>query len=306
MKLVLPVAGLGTRLQPVTYSTHKSLLPIGEKVIMQHLVDLVRETQHLDLSEIIFITGKHRQQIEEWARKTYTDIPLRFIDQHITNGSADAIRLAEKHVQEDMLIIFPDALIDTDLEVVAELRETVDGIIWTAEVDHPERFGVVETDEEGYMMRLEEKPEEPKTNLVNIGMYYIKDYKSAFSMISALYEREIQAKGEYNFPEALDLMARNGKKIRSIQVEGWYDCGTRENILRTNKLFTERMGIESNSTIHPGAVIENSTLFNCIVLENARIHDSDLSNSIIGPKSIIKKFSGTLFVGSNSHIQGNK
>ncbi len=300
MKLILPVAGYGSRLRPITHTTAKPLIPIAGKPILQRTIDMVLETQGLHVSEIILITGHLGQQIRDWAIETY-DIPLRFLEQTALNGSADAIRLAEPYVNEDFLVIFPDALFDVDLEVITEGED--DGIIWTAEVEDARRFGVVAIDEDGYMTELLEKPEEPPSNLVNIGMYYVRKHDAAFGMIDVLYEKQIKAKGEYNFPEALDLMAKNGERIKVVPVEGWHDCGTFETLLSTNEEYCKRDRKENG--IDKSAVIEKSTLFNCIVMQNARISASDLTHSVIGPDSIVKNQKGQLFVGSNAVVQGN-
>jgi dTDP-glucose pyrophosphorylase len=282
---------------------HKALIPIAGKAVVGHIIDMVLETQGVEVSEIIFITGHLEEQIQEWAEKTYPEIDLRFVKQEVQNGTAHAIKLVQEYVNEDMLVIFPDALIDADLEVIAEKR--TDGIIWTQEVEDARTFGVVAHDEDMIMTELVEKPDEPPSNLVNIGMYYIRDPESVFSMIDMLYEHEIRAKGEYNFPEALDLMAKNGKDIHVEPVEGWYDCGTLQNTLDTNKIFCQRKQIENQSTIADGAVMEQSTVFNSIILENARIINSDLENSIVGPKSVIKHTKGQVVCGTGTRIVGN-
>ena len=304
MKLVLPIAGKGTRMQPLTHTMHKALIPIVDKPVLAHIIDNVLETQGVEVSEIIFITGHLEEQIKQWAQKNY-DVPLRFVKQETQNGTAHAIKLVKDYIDEDMLVVFPDALFDADLEVIAEHQDK-DGIIWTSEVEDARHFGVVAHDEDMLMTELLEKPQDPPSNLVNIGLYYVKDYQSAFAMIDMLYAHEIKAKGEYNFPEALDLMAKNGKQILVEPVEGWHDCGRPESTLQTNKNYTERAGIESRSTIHEDAVITNSTLFNCIVMKDARITDSDLENSIVGPNSIIKHTKGVVFTGAQTRINGKK
>lgn len=301
MKLILPVAGKGTRMRPITHTTAKPLVPIAGKPTIQHIVDSVLATQGVEITEIIFITGYLGHQIEEWATKQY-DLPMRFIEQKIANGSADAIRLAEPYAKdEDALIIFCDTLFDADLEVIAE--EEVDGVIWTAQVADPRRFGVVYHDEEMWMTDLVEKPDEPETNLVNIGVYYVRDTKSMFAMIDVLYQEEIRTKGEYNFPEALALMAKNGKQIKVHPVEGWFDTGVHAATLATNKEFCKRENKENG--IHKTAIIEQSTLLNCIVMDGARIIKCDLKDSIIGSRAIVKHTKGQVIVGADSIIDGN-
>lgn len=302
MKLVLPIAGKGTRMRPITHTIAKPLIPIAGKPVIQHIIDTILNTQNIEVSEIIFITGWLGDQVVTWAEKQY-DVPVRFVEQKIQNGSADAIRLAEDFVgDEDMLVVFADSIFDADLEVILE-DEEADGIIWCSEVEDPRRFGVVNHDPDMWMTELVEKPDEPESNLANIGVYYIRDPKSVFAMIDVLYEEEIRTKGEYNFPEALDLMAKNGKNIRVQPVEGWYDTGVHGTTLATNKEFCGRKNMENS--LHDSVIMENSTAFNCIIMEGARIINCDLENSIIGPRSIVKHTKGQVIVGSDAIINGN-
>ncbi len=291
-------------MQPLTHTVHKALLPIADKEVLAHIIDNVLETPQLEVSEIIFITGHLEQQIQNWATERY-ELPMRFVTQEVQNGTAHAIKLVKDYVNEDMLVIFPDALIDADLQIITE-REDLDGIIWTQEVQEPQHFGVVAHDQDRFMTELLEKPQDPPSNLVNIGVYYVRDYKSAFSMIDMLYEHEIKAKGEYNFPEALDLMAKNGKQILVEPVEGWYDCGRPETALKTNKEYTRRNRTENRSTVHEDAVVTNSTLFNCIVMKDARIENCDLQNSIVAPGSILRNVQGSVFTGEKTRIHAKK
>ena len=289
-------------MRPITHSVAKPLIPIAGKPILQHIIDPVLATPNIKATEIIFITGHLKEQIEEWVKEHY-DIPLRFIEQKVQNGTADAIRLVEPYIKnEDMLIIFSDTMYDVDFEVIAEDKEA-EGIIWCAEVDDPRRFGVVVHDEDRWMTEMVEKPDKPPTNLVNIGIYYIKDTKSVFSMIGILYENDVKTKGEYSFTDALDLMAKNGKKVRVVAAEGWHDTGVYETTLATNKEFCKRAGIKNSISSH--ATIEKSTLSNCIVMDGARVQGCDLKESIIGPRAVVKNFKGSLIVGSDAQINGS-
>lgn len=289
-------------MQPLTHTVHKALLPIAGKEVLAHTIDNVLATQGVEVSEIVFITGHLEDQIKQWAQEHY-DVPMSFTTQEVQNGTAHALSLVREHIDEDMLVIFPDALFDADLEAIADCED--DGIIWTSEVEEPQHFGVVAHDEDMHMTELLEKPQDPPSNLVNIGMYYLKDSESAFSMIDMLYEREIKAKGEYNFPEALDLMVKNGKRILVEPVEGWHDCGRVDTALATNKTYCEREQIENASSIDHDAIIEKSTVFNCIIMKDARISDSDLENSIVGPGSVIRHTKGRVVCGSDATIEGN-
>src|SRR5688500_14636506 len=168
MQVIIPLAGKGTRLRPHTHIVPKPLLKVAGRPVMDWVMDRL---EGLDVTELIFITGHLKEQVEAHARARYP-LPSRFIEQKVQDGTAGAINLARPHVREPVLIIFVDTVFDADLTLVN--RVDADGIIWTKEVDDYQRFGVVVTDPRGYMTRIVEKPSEPISRLANIGLYYIR------------------------------------------------------------------------------------------------------------------------------------
>src|ERR687898_781856 len=163
-----PLAGKGTRLRPHTHLTPKPLLKVAGRPVMDWVMDRLKG---LDVTELIFITGHLKEQVEAFARARYK-IPSRFIEQKVQDGTAGAINLARPHVKGPVLIIFVDTVFEADLTLIN--RTDADGIIWAKEVEDYQRFGVVVTDAQGYMTRIVEKPSTPISKLANIGLYYIE------------------------------------------------------------------------------------------------------------------------------------
>ena len=131
------------------------------------------------MSELIFITGHLKEQVEAYARARYK-IPSRFIEQKVQDGTAGAVNLA-RPTREPVLIIFVDTVFEADLTLIN--RTDADGIIWAKEVeDYRQRFGVVVTDDKGYMTRIVE-PSTPISKLANIGLYYIRAVDSLWQGI---------------------------------------------------------------------------------------------------------------------------
>ena len=162
MQVIIPLAGKGTRLRPHTHRVPKPMLKVAGRPVMDWVMDRL---DGLDVSELIFITGHLKEQVEAYARARYR-IPSRFIEQKVQDGTAGAVNLARPHVREPVLIIFVDTVFEADLTLIN--RTDADGIIWAKEVEDYQRFGVVVTDEHD-TTKIVEKPKEPISRLANIG-----------------------------------------------------------------------------------------------------------------------------------------
>ena len=177
MQVIIPLAGKGTRLRPHTHLVPKPLLKVAGRPVMDWVMDRL---DGLDVSELIFITGHLKEQVEAYARARYK-IPSRFIEQKVQDGTAGAVNLARPFVHEPVLIIFVDTVFEADLTLIN--RSDADGIIWAKEVEDYQRFGVVVTDDKGYMTKIVEKPDTPISKLANIGLYYIRAVDSLWQGI---------------------------------------------------------------------------------------------------------------------------
>src|SRR6476619_7577607 len=155
MKVIIPLAGKGTRLLPLTKTVPKPLIRVAGRAVMDYVMD---EVSQLDVEELIIITGHLKEKVEKYIRNQYP-FPARFVEQKVQDGTASAIDLARPYVNGPVLIIFVDTLFDADLGMIP--RVDADGIIWVKEVEDYQRFGVVVTDERGYMIRIVEKPRQP-------------------------------------------------------------------------------------------------------------------------------------------------
>ena len=325
MKVIIPLAGKGTRLRPHTFATPKPLLPVGGRPVMSYILDDLRE---LGVEEIVFITGYLKEKIEAYIGSEYPNFRSHFIEQPVQNGTAGAVVLAEQFVDEDILIIFVDTLFDADLSIVRNLPDEVAGVIWAKEVEDYQRFGVIINDAEGYMKRIVEKPRDPISKLANIGLYYIRDWQMFFSGIHETMSGPKGAGGEYYITDAFQYMIDHGAKIKTIEVEGWYDAGKPETLLSTNRHLLENgrarrphggsgakihdpvrveEGVEledveigPNVTIGTGAVIRNSKLRDSIIGANASIEDAELHDSILGDGVKVRGFRGSLSLAAES------
>ncbi len=303
MKVILPVAGKGTRLLPITKHVPKPLIRVAGRPVLDYVID---KLAGLNVEELIFITGHLKDKVEAYVRRAY-DLPARFVEQAVQDGTAGAVNLARPYVDGPVLIVFVDTVFDADLSIVTHSK--ADGIIWVKEVEDYQRFGVVVTDRGGYMERIVEKPAQPISRLANIGLYYISDWESLYQGIDWALTRP-KLKGEWFLTDAFQYMIDHGKKLLTAEVAGWYDCGKVETVLSTNRHLLDTghakrpstdgdvtiidpvyvasgvtlrsSTIGPNVSIDEGAVIEKSTLRDVIVGRNAQVAGSKVEHSMIG------------------------
>ena len=325
MKVIIPLAGKGTRLRPHTHVTPKPMLRVAGKPVMEYVLDDVKGLRGVE--QIVYITGHLKERVEEFARAC-TDIPSVFVEQKVQDGTAGAVALAREYVDQPVLIIFVDTIFDADLSVID--ASDADGIIWTKEVEDYQRFGVVVTDEAGFMTRIVEKPTTPISKRANIGLYYIKNWKLLYEGIASVL-KQAPNKGEWYLTDAFQYMIDHGAKIRVVDVEGWYDAGKIDTLIETNRAMLDRgrarapesvenstildpVYVESgvtirNSIVGPnvsigeGSAIDGSTLSDTIVETHADIRNSTLTNSLVGHNTVIDGVSGEITVGDHSEIR---
>jgi len=325
MKVIIPMAGKGTRLRPHTHVTPKPMLRVAGKPVMQYILDDLKALGGID--EVIYITGHLKEKVEAYARAAL-QVPSVFVEQRVQDGTAGAVALAKDRVDGPVLIIFVDTVFDADLSVI---RTTdADGIIWTREVEDYQRFGVVVTDPDGNMTKIIEKPNEPISKRANIGLYYIRNWQLLYEGIAHVLASP-KNKGEYYLTDAFQYMIDHGAKIKVIDVEGWYDAGKIDTLLETNRAMLEKGAVRrpdhapgctivdpvyveddvtlENSTIGPnvsvsaGSVIRESKLRDTIVGASTKISGSRLSASLIGDEAVLENVRGTVSVGDHSEIR---
>ncbi len=322
MQVIIPLAGKGTRLRPHTHLVPKPMLKVAGRPVMDWVMD---KLQGLSVSELIFITGHLKEQVEEYARARYP-YPSRFIEQKVQDGTAGAVNLARPLVKEPVLIIFVDTVFEADLTLIN--RSSADGIIWAKEVEDYQRFGVVVTDKDGYMTKIVEKPSTPISKLANIGLYYIKDTAALWKGIDHVLTSPAN-KGEYYLTDAFQHMIEHGRKILTAEVGGWYDCGKLDTLLETNEILLrkgsarrrdfpgvtihdpvliqdgvtiEKSVIGPNVTLEAGTRVANSHLAHTIVGQKGVITDANLHHSMLGDRVTVQGLQGTATLGDDSEV----
>lgn len=322
MDIIMPVAGLGTRLRPQTWTKPKPLVSVAGKPMLSHVLERILM---LEPEKIIFITGFLGTHIEEWARANI-DIPVVFVEQPEMKGQTDAIIRARDLARGDALILFPDMLFEADFSQLA--HTDADVVMFTKEVEDPSALGIAVV-ENGQIVKLIEKPQEPISNLAVIGIYYIRSMPDLYEAIEEQMERGISLKNEYFIADAIQIMIERGAKVISMPVTDWEDCGNVPNLLSTNRFLLARGAAEGgNSTasiivqpsavapdatvessiigpyasIGPGAIVRHSIVRDSIVEDRAFVEDALVEGSLVGRRAHVRGIARSANIGDDSVV----
>ena len=327
MKIVIPTAGLGTRLRPHTWSKPKPLVSVAGQPVLGHVLDNLKAIP--DVEEYVFIVGYLGDQIEAYLQEIHPDLPVRFVLQEEMLGQSHAIWLAREGLTGPMCMIFVDTLIETDLSILQDAPG--EAIAWVKEVEDPRRFGVVVPDSQGYVQKIIEKPDDVSNNLAVVGFYYFSEAEVLIQAIESQMEAGTRLGTEFYLADAINVMLEKGLRMRIGTVDVWVDCGKPDAILETNVHLLEHG--RDNSTeairdgvaivppvyIHPtaeitesvigpyasiseGCVIQRSILRNCVLDTGTQLENVVLSESLIGRGVRIVGDEQALNLGDTSEV----
>jgi glucose-1-phosphate thymidylyltransferase len=318
MKIIVPMAGRGSRLRPHTLTVPKPLLPVAGKPIVQRLVEDIAKVSDENIDEIAFIIGDFGTETEEQLKEIAKSLGAKGSVYHQDEalGTAHAILCAKDSLEGNVVVAFADTLFRADFKLDTEN----DGIIWVNQIDNPSAFGVVKLDEEGTITDFVEKPKEFVSDLAIIGIYYFKSGEKLRNELQYLIDNDIRENGEYQITNALENMKQKGAKFKTGQVTAWMDCGNKNVTVETNKrvlAFEGKNIIEGNYTnensviIEPCFIGENVVLKNTIigphvsVGNNTTIENSVIENSIIQNETFIcnSNFKNSM-IGNKVNFQG--
>ncbi len=328
MKVIIPLAGKGTRLRPHTHLVPKPMLKVGGRPVMSYVMDDVMSLGNIE--QVIYITGHLKERVENYARTTYP-VPSLFVEQAVQDGTAGAVKLAMPHVHGPVMIIFVDTIFDADLSIVN--TSDADGIIWVKEVEDYQRFGVVVTDAGGHMTKIIEKPSTPISKRANIGLYFIRNWKLLAEGIDHVLTQPAN-KGEYYLTDAFQYMIDHGAKIKVVDVDGWYDAGKLDTLLETNRAMLEKRKLArvpagfsgatiiepvyiedgvtaSDATIGPnvslgkGTKVIGSTIRDTVAGDNCTITNCVMHDSMLGNEVILSGMRGSVTLSDNSELMAD-
>ena len=217
MKIVVPMAGRGSRLRPHTLTIPKPLVPVGGKPIVHRLVQDIAKTCTEKIDEIAFVIGDFGKDVENELIKVAEELGAKgkIYYQDKALGTAHAVLCAADSLKGPVVVAFADTLFKADFT----MDEDADGVLWVKQIDDPSAFGVVQLDEEGFITDFVEKPSTFVSDLAMIGIYYFKEAEKLKTELQYLIDNGIIKGGEYQLPDALRNLTEKGAKF--VNKEDW-------------------------------------------------------------------------------------
>ncbi|MBN1640589.1 MAG: NTP transferase domain-containing protein [Anaerolineae bacterium] len=322
MKLVIPLAGFGSRMRPHTWTKPKPLINIAGKPFLGHLLD---KFACLQIDELVIIYGWLGSQIQDYVQAHYAHLHPWFVEQTELHGQSHALWQAREHLHGDGIIVYVDTFFEGDLSVIN--CATCDGVAFVKRVDDPRRFGVVERDGEGYITRFIEKPVSTDNKDVVIGLYWFRDLDWLVRAIEEQIASGERFSGEFFLTGAYQLMVEGGAKLTTHTVDVWQDTGKPETTLQANRYLLDH-GCDNSADLRParglvlppcniapgvsienaivgpyvsvssGAVIRNAVVRNSLIDAHAVVEDIYLEGSLIGEHARVKGQPSRLNVGN--------
>lgn len=330
MKVIIPLAGYGTRMRPHSWSRPKALMHVAGQTVLGHIFEKISV---LTTEEVILIVGYKGDEIVSWARSEYPHLDLQVVVQEEPLGQAHALWLCSHYLDtKDVFITFGDGIIDADYQQITHTR--ADGLALVQEVEDPRPFGIAILGQDGRISQIVEKPDRMDDKLALVGAYWFRHGDRLLDALDELIKSQQKLKGEYYLADALGLLLTDGFNIETMNTRYWLDAGTPENILATNarllglghgsedaieRSYGEDFTVIPPVFIHKTAVIdqcvigpytsigpethlERCIVRNSIIEAGSHLADVNIKDSLVGEHVDLKGTSYKLLVGDNGQV----
>ncbi|RUA13030.1 MAG: nucleotidyltransferase [Flavobacteriia bacterium] len=338
MKIIVPMAGRGSRLRPHTLTVPKPLIPVAGKPIVHRLVSDIAKVLGEPIEEVAFILGDPAffgddvvESLMQLAEELGAKGSIYRQDQPL--GTGHAIMSAKESLSGPAVIAYADTLIRADFD----LDKSADSVIWVKQVDRPEAYGVVKLNTDNHIVELVEKPKQFISDLAVIGIYYFKDVEVLKNELQHVLENNITNGGEYQINDGIKRMMEKGMKFVPGKVDEWMDCGNKDVTVETNQRmlgFLEKEGeqmiassvkqenaniiepcfigenvVLRNTTVGPyvsigaNTVLENSTIKNSLIQSDSKIYNANLDNAMIGNHVVFNGNFESISIGDYSVLE---
>ena len=325
MKIIVPMAGRGSRLRPHTLTVPKPLIPIAGKPIVHRLVSDIAKVINEPIEEIAFILGDPAFFGDDVVASLTSlshelGAKASFYRQDKPLGTGHAIMCAKESLSGPAVIAYADTLIRANFN----LDKDADAVIWVKKVNNPEAYGVVKLTNEQHISELIEKPATFVSDLAAIGIYFFKNIEDLRDELQYILDHDIMHGNEYQINDGIKRMMDNGKIFVPGQVDEWMDCGNMKITVETNSRmldFLEQEGetlisnniLEENTTIIPpcyignGVTLKNTTIGPHVSIGNGcSLENSTIKNSLIQTESTIKNAKlEHAMIGNHVYYDGN-
>ncbi len=325
MKIIVPMAGRGSRLRPHTLTVPKPLIPVAGEPIVHRLVKDIAKVLDQPIEEVAFILGDPaffgtdvEESLKELAKGLNAKASIYRQDQPL--GTGHAIMSAKESLSGPAVVAYADTLIKADFK----LDEAADAVIWTKKVENPEAYGVVNLNDKEEIIELVEKPTSFVSDQAVIGIYYFKDISVLKGKLQEVLEENIMHGGEYQINDGIKKMMAEGKIFKTGTVDEWMDCGNKKVTVETNtrmlnflhsdkeKLVADTVQLKNSKIIEPcfigeNVVLENTTVGpNVSIGKNCTVSNSTIKNSLIQTHSEIKNAKlDQAMIGNHARFDGN-
>lgn len=234
MKAVIPAAGRGSRLQPLTDDQPKALVDVGDQPLIEHVLESL---DNLDVHEFLIVVGYRKEQIIERVGSSYRGVPITYVTQSELLGLAHAVRQVEPYIDDDFVLILGDNVFDANLEAVIRQHRVGEAaatlLVDRVPIEEASRYGVCTIDDAGRVIDLVEKPNDPPSNVVMTGFYVFSP-----AILHACHLIQPSDRGEFELPDAIKLMLQTGRRVDAVPLEGWrVDVGYPEDLDRAERLI---------------------------------------------------------------------
>lgn len=323
MRIIVPMAGRGSRLRPHTLTTPKPLIPIAGKPIVHRLVEDIAKVLNDKIEEIAFIIH------ESFGKQTEKDLIAiaeklgakgTICYQNEALGTAHAILCAKESMTGPIVVAYADTLFRADFN----LDKTADSVIWVKQVEDPSAFGVVQLNDKNEIVDFVEKPAHFVSDLAIIGIYFFKSGETLRKELEFLLDNQVIKGGEYQLTDALENMKQKGMRFVPGQVDEWMDCGNKDVTVDTNNRMLNFLEAENSNYVSPSVQLENSTIIppcyigDHVVLKNAtigpnvslgdhsKVENATIKNSLIQTHAYIANANiDNAMIGNHAKYNGN-
>jgi len=276
MKALILSGGAGTRLRPITHTAAKQLIPVANKPILFYGIEAVKEA---GINDVGIVTGDTHDEIKEAVGKGEKwGIKVTYIQQLSPLGLAHAVKISRDFLQDEPFVMYlGDNIVKQGINsLVKEFREKKpNSQILLAHVDNPRQFGVAELKGDK-VVRLVEKPKEPKSDLALVGVYMFDHH-----IFEAVDNIKPSWRNELEITDAIQYLIEHGYLVHSHIINGWWkDTGKREDLLEANRIMLDDVKTEIK-----GEVSEDSRIYGRVKIDSgARV----IKSVIRGPAIIAR------------------
>lgn len=307
MKAVVLAAGKGTRMEPLTDTRPKVMLPVAGRPILEYLLEMLRDA---GISDLVLVTGYMPKRVQDYfGDGSRLDLSIEYVEQTKQLGTAHAIGVAHALVDEAFIALNGDLLLEsaTLQSFLNNINQDCEAVMALKEVSNPSGLGVIQVDGDR-VVKIIEKPVKPPTNLVNAGIYFFQP-----DIFDAIESTQSSSRDEYEITDTLQNMINADKHVACHLIEeDWIDIGRPWDLLEANEQLLKSAGASAqeartgdNTTIEPYATLKNPGTIqigeNTIIRNGAYIIGPTVigNECDIGPNCYIRPYTS---IGDNVRI----